>query len=44
MSKKRILVTGGSGLVGMGIKKVTSDDPKSDEEWYFASSSEADLT
>lgn len=44
MAPKRILVTGGTGLVGMGIKKVTSEQPVADEEWFFISSSDADLT
>lgn len=42
----RVLVTGGSGLVGKAIATVleTTDYKKSDEEWYFASSKDADLT
>lgn len=43
--KKTILVTGGSGLVGMGIKKIVEKEEKrSDEEWIFLSSNDADLT
>lgn len=43
--KKVILVTGGSGLVGMAIKKIVEKEEKrSDEDWIFLSSSDADLT
>ena len=42
---KRILVTGGSGLVGQAIKYVVeNDERRDDEEWIFASSKDADLT
>jgi len=46
-TKKVILVTGGSGLVGQGIKQVLEQDAdlrRSDEEWIFLSSKDADLT
>ncbi|KAG5444266.1 GDP-L-fucose synthase [Clonorchis sinensis] len=43
-----ILVTGGSGLVGNGIKIALGDDrynlSRSDEKWVFASSKDVDLT
>jgi len=43
--KKIVLVTGGSGLVGHGIKAAWEQEGKrSDEEFYFASSKDADLT
>ncbi|KAH0617372.1 hypothetical protein JD844_015457 [Phrynosoma platyrhinos] len=43
--KKRILVTGGSGLVGRAIERVVVDgEGRSDEEWIFVSSKDADLT
>ncbi len=43
--KKRILVTGGSGLVGMGIRKMAeSTEKREDEVWIFMSSKDADLT
>ena len=43
--KKKILVTGGSGLVGMGIKAIIeSEEKRDDEEWLFLSSKDADLT
>ena len=39
-----VLVTGGTGLVGKAIEKVISEDPAAaGEEWYFASSKDADL-
>ena len=41
--KKIILVTGGSGLVGQAIKKVTEENPRPDEEFIFLSSKDADL-
>lgn len=42
----KVLVTGGSGLVGRAIEAVlqTTEYKTSDEEWYFASSKDADLT
>ncbi|KAG2458522.1 FCL synthase, partial [Polypterus senegalus] len=41
----RILVTGGSGLVGRAIEKVVQDgEGREDEEWIFLSSKDADLT
>lgn len=41
----KILVTGGSGLVGRAIETVlnTTEYKNVDEEWYFATSKEADL-
>lgn len=49
-SKKVILVTGGTGLVGSAIKYVIETEPQNsrfgkhdDEEWIFARSSEGDL-
>ncbi|GFO12646.1 GDP-l-fucose synthase [Plakobranchus ocellatus] len=41
---KVILVTGGTGLVGNGIKAAVEKEGKSaDEEWHFVSSKDADL-
>uniref|UniRef100_A0A915MWL3 GDP-L-fucose synthase n=4 Tax=Meloidogyne TaxID=189290 RepID=A0A915MWL3_MELJA len=41
----RILVTGGSGLVGKAIEKViTNGEKKANEEWFFVGSSDCDLT
>lgn len=43
--EKKILVTGGTGLVGMGIRAVVEKEEKrSDEKWVFLSSKDADLT
>ncbi|XP_043546810.1 GDP-L-fucose synthase isoform X2 [Chiloscyllium plagiosum] len=45
MKSKRILVTGGSGLVGKAIEQlVTEGEGQADEEWIFLSSKDADLT
>ncbi|XP_063183746.1 GDP-L-fucose synthase isoform X3 [Chroicocephalus ridibundus] len=42
---KRILVTGGSGLVGRAIEKVVADgEGRPDEKWIFVSSRDANLT
>ncbi len=44
--QKRILVTGGTGLVGSAIKYVVeneSDREERNEEYFFISSSECDL-
>lgn len=42
--KKVILVTGGSGLVGNGIKSAWQKEQRDDETFYWASSKDADLT
>ena len=46
----RVLVTGGTGLVGEGIRYVIENEPanshfgkRDGEEWFFIGSSEADL-
>ncbi|XP_033101953.1 GDP-L-fucose synthase-like isoform X2 [Anneissia japonica] len=41
---KTILVTGGTGLVGMAIKEMADLDKRPDENWVFVSSKDADLT
>jgi len=43
MSKKVILVTGGSGLVGKGIETVLETEKLPDEQWIFLSSKDANL-
>jgi GDP-L-fucose synthase len=42
---KRILVTGGSGLVGKAIERVLkeAENQRPDEEWIFLSSKDGDL-
>lgn len=40
---KRILVTGGTGLVGKAIESVVNAENPPNEEWFFVSSKEADL-
>lgn len=41
----RVLVTGGSGLVGNAIKDVVQGiEKRDDEEWFFIGSKDADLT
>lgn len=41
---KRILVTGGTGLVGKAIETVVNQEKFPDEEWIFIGSKDADLT
>ncbi|KAL8615477.1 hypothetical protein ACOMHN_053813 [Nucella lapillus] len=42
--KKVVLVTGGTGLVGQGIRTMVETQEKRDnEEWHFVSSKDADL-
>jgi len=41
--KSVILVTGGSGLVGQGIKDYVDNNANPDEEWVFLSSKHGDL-
>ena len=42
--KKKILVTGGTGLVGKGLEKVVEmEEKRPDEEWIFLSSKDGDL-
>ena len=42
----KVLVTGGTGLVGMGLQRALKEagGPKEGEEWVFLSSKDADLT
>mmetsp|Transcript_3137 Transcript_3137/g.7846 ORF Transcript_3137/g.7846 Transcript_3137/m.7846 type:complete len:318 (-) Transcript_3137:704-1657(-) len=42
--KHIILVTGGSGLVGKAVEEVLQGATPDNEQWYFASSKDADLT
>lgn len=40
---RRVLVTGGSGLVGHGIRAALEHEPRTDESWIFLSSRDGDL-
>ena len=40
---KRIVVTGGNGLVGKALQKAVLEDHRRDEEWVFLSSRDGDL-
>jgi len=40
----RVLVTGGTGLVGRGIQHVIEQEGNKDEEWIFTGSADADLS
>lgn len=42
-SRSVVLVTGGSGLVGEGIKAINSRNPTHDEEWVYLGTRDADL-
>ena len=42
--KNVVLVTGGSGLVGQGIKTIVEQEKRDNEEFVFISSKDADLT
>jgi len=41
--KSVVMVTGGSGLVGMAIREYVESNPKGNEEWVFLSSKDGDL-
>ena len=44
MDGKKVLVTGGTGLVGMAIRKIVeTEEKRDDEEWVFLSSKDCDL-
>lgn len=40
---KKVIVTGGTGLVGSAIRKVIEQEAPKDEEWIFCSSKDANL-
>ena len=40
---KRIVVTGGNGLVGKALQEAVRRDSRKDEEWVFLSSRDGDL-
>lgn len=39
----KVLVTGGTGLVGSAIKHIVEQEKVADEEWVFCSSKDANL-
>ena len=42
--KKKIIITGGTGLVGRGIQKIVeTEEKRDDEEWVFLSSKDCNL-
>ncbi len=40
----KVLVTGGSGLVGKAIQEAVASEPHPNEEWIFLSSKDGDLS
>jgi GDP-L-fucose synthase len=42
--QKKVLVTGGTGLVGRAIEDVIKAENPQDEVWIFCGSKDADLT
>lgn len=44
MAEVRVLVTGGTGLVGKALQTVTNDAKVTGEVWIFVGSKDADLT
>eukprot|EP00218_Dolichomastix_sp_CCMP3274_P009031 CAMPEP_0170138426 /NCGR_PEP_ID=MMETSP0033_2-20121228/4911_1 /TAXON_ID=195969 /ORGANISM="Dolichomastix tenuilepis, Strain CCMP3274" /LENGTH=317 /DNA_ID=CAMNT_0010374433 /DNA_START=14 /DNA_END=967 /DNA_ORIENTATION=- len=43
VASKRVLVTGGTGLVGRAVQEVVEKDKPEDEEWIFLGSKDGDL-
>lgn len=41
---KKVLVTGGTGLVGKALQTVIEEEQPKDEKWVFVGSKFADLT
>ncbi len=41
--KMRVLVTGGTGLVGHGLQAAIEADPSAEDTWFFLSSRDFDL-
>lgn len=40
----KVLVTGGTGLVGKALEAVIENEKPINEEWFFVGSKDADLT
>lgn len=43
MERRKIIVTGGTGLVGRALQEEVRACPRDGEEWVFLSSKDADL-
>ena len=41
--KMKVMVTGGTGLVGKALEEAIATDPRPNEEWVFLSSKDGDL-
>ena len=41
--ERRVLVTGGTGLVGRAIEAHVQEDPVAGETWHFISSKDGDM-
>lgn len=41
--EKKLLVTGGTGLVGRAIQEIVNKNPREHEQWFFVGSKDADL-
>ena len=39
----KVMVTGGTGLVGKALEEAIATDPRPNEEWIFLSSKDGDL-
>lgn len=39
----KVMVTGGTGLVGRALEEAIAADPRPNEEWFFLSSKDGDL-
>ena len=39
----KVMVTGGTGLVGKALEEAIATDPRPNEEWVFLSSKDGDL-
>ena len=39
----KVMVTGGTGLVGKALKEAIATDPRPNEEWVFLSFKDGDL-
>lgn len=42
-ARMKVMVTGGTGLVGKALEEAIAADPRPNEEWLFLSSKDGDL-